>query len=55
MQIMGPFITAETSAVDDSGARFAVVHTDDNEDLVFRGASDAEVKAKLADFMTWAS
>lgn len=55
MEIMGPFNTITTNSVDDAGARFAVVHTDEDEDLVFRGATDDEVEAKLADFMTWAS
>lgn len=55
MEIMGPFNTITTNAVDDAAARFAVVHTDDDEDLVFRGATEDEVKAKLDDFMTWAS
>lgn len=53
---MGPFRTK----VDDTSpaeveVRFVVVHTDGDEDLVFQGASDEEVAAKLDDFLTWAS
>ncbi len=58
MHIMGPFRTTfddSTAATDNAEARFVVVHTDEDEDVVLRGASDAEVAAKLDDFLTWAS
>lgn len=54
MDIMGPFRNLIENDGDPAG-RFAVVHTDDDEDLVFRGATDDEVQAKLEDFLTWAS
>ncbi len=39
----------------DTDETFAVVETDEHEHVVFSGTSDAEVDAKLHDFMAWAS
>ena len=60
MDIMGPFRTTAADSPDafevlDSDETFTVVETDEHEHLVFSGASRAEVKAKLHDFMAWAS
>ncbi len=61
MDIMGPFrTTPRTDSVDDievfdTDETFAVVETDEHERLVFTGTSQAEVDAKLHDFMAWAS
>lgn len=61
MDIMGPFRTDPTASARTSDApaipanRFVVVQTDDNEEVVFAGASQDEVDAKLDDFLTWAS
>ena len=56
---MGPFRTDPTRTADSSrGAddvRFVVVETDESEHLVFQGATQEEVDAKLEDFLTWAS
>ena len=61
MDIMGRFrnSTAITRPSEieifDTDETFAVVETDEHEQVVFSGASDAEVDAKLHDFMAWAS
>jgi hypothetical protein len=57
MDIMGPFRTdPSTGTAGGSGAvRYAVVETDEAERLVFQGASQEELDAKLEDFLTWAS
>lgn len=54
---MGPFRTDPTgtaNAADDDG-HFVVVETDESEKVVFGGASQDEVDAKVEDFLTWAS
>ena len=57
MDIMGPFrthpATGNESVADD--VRYVVVETDEDERLVFEGASQDELDAKLEDFLTWAS
>jgi uncharacterized ferredoxin-like protein len=59
MDIMGPFRTDPTRTADSSrGAddvRFVVVETDESEHLVFQGATQEELDAKVEDFLTWAS
>lgn len=59
MHIMGPFRTDPTAPRNEAPAipasRFVVVQTDDDEEVVFHGASQEEVDAKLDDFLTWAS
>lgn len=61
MDIMGPFRTdptataASTEAAAIPANRFVVVETDEHEEVVFAGASQDEVDAKLDDFLTWAS
>ena len=40
-------------AVDD--VQFVIVETDDHERVVFQGATQDEVEAKVEDFLTWAS
>lgn len=56
MQIMGRFTNrpaAEPGTPEDG--HFVLIETDDHEQIVLAGASDAEMQAKLDDFMTWAS
>lgn len=58
MQIMRP--TETDSVMDltdplDAETTYAVVETDDHERIVLQGMSQAEVDAKLEDFLTWAS
>ena len=56
MEIMGRFRNrpedAQTTADD---GHFVLIETDDHEQIVLSGASDAEMQAKLDDFLTWAS
>jgi len=56
MEIMGRFRNrpgvAETTADD---GHVVLIETDDHEQIVLSGASDAEMQAKLDDFLTWAS
>ena len=56
MEIMGRFrnrpAVAETTADD---GHFVLIETDEHEQIVLSGASDAEMQAKLDDFLTWAS
>ncbi len=58
MQIMRP--TETDSVMDladplDPETTYAVVETDEHERIVLQGMSQAEVDAKLEDFLTWAS
>lgn len=57
MEIMGRFRnrtnTVEASTADDG--HFVLIETDDHEQIVLAGSSDAEMQAKLDDFLTWAS
>ena len=57
MEIMGRFrnrtSTVERSRGDDG--HFVLIETDDHEQIVLAGMSDAEMQAKLDDFLTWAS
>ena len=57
MDLMRPFrhdtTTQDTEAVDD--VQFVIVETDDHERVVFQGATQDEVEAKVEDFLTWAS
>lgn len=57
MEIMGRFrnrtSTVERSRADDG--HFVLIETDDHEQIVLAGSSDAEMQAKLDDFLTWAS
>ena len=57
MDIMRPFrhehTTQDTEAVDD--VQFVIVETDEHERVVFQGATQDEVEAKVEDFLTWAS
>lgn len=57
MEIMGRFrnrtSTVERGTPDDG--HFVLIETDDHEQIVLAGSSDAEMQAKLDDFLTWAS
>lgn len=58
MQIMRP--TESDTLVEltdplDEDTSYAVVETDEHEQIVLHGSSQAEVDAKLEDFLTWAS
>ena len=57
MEIMGRFrnrtSTVERDRSDDG--HFVLIETDDHEQIVLAGSSDAEMQAKLDDFLTWAS
>ncbi len=57
MEIMGRFRnrtnTVERGSSDDG--HFVLIETDDHEQIVLAGSSDAEMQAKLDDFLTWAS
>jgi len=58
MQIIRP--TESETLVDltdpiDADTSYAVVETDEHEQIVLQGMSQAEVDAKLEDFLTWAS
>ncbi|HEY1118069.1 MAG TPA: hypothetical protein VGE43_10225 [Acidimicrobiales bacterium] len=57
MEIMGRFRnrtnTVERGTADDG--HFVLIETDDHEQIVLAGSSDAETQAKLDDFLTWAS
>ncbi|MFP5579541.1 MAG: hypothetical protein ACLGIZ_15120 [Acidimicrobiia bacterium] len=57
MEIMGRFRnrtnTVERGTADDG--HFVLIETDDHEQIVLAGSSDAEMQAKLDDFLTWAS
>lgn len=56
MEIMGRFRNrpsrAETTTED---GHVVLIETDEHEEIVLSGASDAEMQAKLDDFLTWAS
>lgn len=56
MEIMGRFrnrTDVDRGASDDG--HFVLIETDDHEQIVLAGSSDAEMQAKLDDFLTWAS
>ena len=59
MQIMRPTtdhdIDFDLTDDVDSDVAYAVVETDEEEHIVLHGMSQAEVDAKLDDFLTWAS
>ena len=56
MQIMRP---TEADAVIPGGldpdVSYAVIETDEEEQIILQGASQAEVNAKIHDFLHWAS
>lgn len=57
MEIMGRFRNRTNPAgrgTSDDG-HFVLIETDDHEQIVLAGSSDAEMQAKLDDFLTWAS
>lgn len=57
MEIMGRFRNRTNTVergTDDDG-HFVLIETDDHEQIVLAGSSDAETQAKLDDFLTWAS
>lgn len=57
MEIMGRFRNRTTPVergTSDDG-HFVLIETDDHEQIVLAGSSDAEMQAKLDDFLTWAS
>ena len=56
MQIMRP--TDNHAPVPDgleADVAYAVIETDEHEEIVLQGMSQAEVDAKLDDFLTWAT
>jgi len=56
MQIMGRFTNRPASEpTSPREGHFVLIETDEHEQVVLSGASDAEVQAKLDDFLTWAS
>lgn len=54
MDIMRPRHNS-TDGVGSDDVPVVIVETDEAERLVFEGASEDEVEAKLEDFLTWAS
>jgi hypothetical protein len=56
MEIMGRFRNRTTPAEEETDdGHFVLIETDDHEQIVLAGSSDAEIQAKLDDFLTWAS
>jgi hypothetical protein len=57
MEIMGRFRNRTTPVEQESpdDGHFVLIETDDHEQIVLAGSSDAEMQAKLDDFLTWAS
>ncbi len=57
MEIMGRFRNrtqpADQATADDG--HYVLIETDDHEQIVLAGSSDTEMKAKLDDFLSWAS
>jgi len=55
MEIMGRFRNRTGTDRRAGDGHFVLIETDEHEQIVLAGASDAEMQAKLDDFLTWAS